>query len=125
MTPTRVGPVDRFEPGRVTAVADGAVVIVRRGAEVTAFRNRCGHQDSPIDGGWLRDGRLICPQHFWAFDPATGADCRGGTPLEPVAVAVVDGEVVVDVPAAETPVSIREQLLAHARTWTREVSHDT
>lgn len=117
-----VGAVVDFDVGRCTAVADASVVVVRTVEGISAFVNRCGHQDSPIDGGWLRDGRLICPQHFWAFDPRTGEDCRGGDPLRAVPVAVRDGRVVVTPPAPETPVSIRDQLLAHARAWNREAA---
>jgi nitrite reductase/ring-hydroxylating ferredoxin subunit len=93
---------------------DGVRFEVRRGGEtlaafavrfdgrVHAFVNRCAHV--PVELDW-QPGRffdadgivLICSTHGALYDPATGGclggPCRGGR-LEPVAVAEVDGLVV-------------------------------
>lgn len=114
------GPVEALPDDRCTAVAGGAAVVVRTSSGVRAFVNVCGHQESPIDGGWIHDGRLVCPNHFWAFDPVTGENCREGAGLQPLPVEVVDGRVRVTVPGAAPAPSLREQMLAHARTWRRD-----
>lgn len=39
---------------------------------------RCPHKQQPLAEGLLRDGCLVCPGHWYAFDLATGA-CRNAT----------------------------------------------
>lgn len=79
----------------------GAVLVVRRGDEVTAWSNVCPHAGLPLtlpDGrGLLHKGEtLVCPVHGASFD-AAGGDCTGGPAagdrLTPVPVDVVDGVV--------------------------------
>ena len=77
---------------------------IRFDGRVHAFVNRCAHVAVELD--W-RPGQffdadgivLICSTHGALYDPATGeclgGPCRGGG-LEPVAVAEVDGQVVVE-----------------------------
>jgi nitrite reductase/ring-hydroxylating ferredoxin subunit len=35
--------------------------------------NQCLHVGSPLDGGAVLDGDVICPWHGWRYDLATGA----------------------------------------------------
>ncbi len=59
-----------------------SVLLLRRGEEVLAFRNRCPHQQLPLEGASYDPdtGRLRCPWHQYTFDVASGqcvheADC--------------------------------------------------
>ncbi|HSD54154.1 MAG TPA: Rieske 2Fe-2S domain-containing protein [Burkholderiales bacterium] len=75
---------------------------IRFGGEVHAYLNRCAHVGVELDwqpGQFFdADGMvLICSTHGALYDPATG-ECRGGPcrggGLERVAVAEIDGQVV-------------------------------
>lgn len=35
--------------------------------------NQCLHVGSPLDGGAIVDGMVLCPWHGWAYDLETGA----------------------------------------------------
>jgi nitrite reductase/ring-hydroxylating ferredoxin subunit/alkylhydroperoxidase/carboxymuconolactone decarboxylase family protein YurZ len=70
------GEVGHFE-------ADGRAVFVYRQAEaLRVYDSRCPHQVTNIPHLALKDGRLTCPKHHWAFDIATG-ECveKGDRPL--------------------------------------------
>ncbi|MTJ79490.1 MAG: Rieske 2Fe-2S domain-containing protein [Telmatospirillum sp.] len=86
------------------------VVLVRWGRRVIGYHNRCPHGGVPLD--WERGQfldphygtRLMCGKHGALFNLADGlcvdGPCRGER-LEPVPLAVVDGDVcVVGVPLA-------------------------
>jgi nitrite reductase (NADH) small subunit len=75
----------------------------------------CPHKQTPLADGLVRDGCLVCPGHWYAFDLATGA-CRTATetalPLHP---AVEEGGMLyADVPV-EPRLSWSERLRAHAQ----------
>ena len=65
--PVPIGRLDDVPTDRCIAVADGRAVAVRVGDEVCAYRNRCLHQDSPLAGGWVRDGVLMLPAPLLAL----------------------------------------------------------
>jgi nitrite reductase (NADH) small subunit len=56
---------------------------------IRALDNECPHRGGPLAEGMIEDGKLICPWHAWAFDPATGAT---GSSQERVAVYPVSVE---------------------------------
>jgi nitrite reductase/ring-hydroxylating ferredoxin subunit len=114
-----VGSIDMVPSDRCIAVGDGSVVVVRVGDGVCAYRNRCLHQDSPLAEGWVRDGVLTCPQHFWRYDVNDGRHVGGRGSLDRVDVEVQDGRVTVMLPDPPAPMSLREQLLARASTYDR------
>jgi len=67
---------------------------------------------------------LSCPLHFWRYRVTTGRLIGGDSPdegpqLDSVPVDVIDGEVFVDVPDPEAPMSFRERQLKHAAEWKR------
>lgn len=111
-----------------TAIGDPSsiksVVVVRIGEEVCAFHNRCLHQDSPLAGGWVRDGVLSCPLHFWRYRMPDGEQVSGQPGglqgLESLPVEVVDGEVFITVPDPGPSLSVREQLLSRASAYDRD-----
>jgi len=68
------------DPGLLgVALEDGTrVVLVRRGAQVTALEDACPHQAMPLSAGeLLPDGTVECPWHGARFDGATGRCVRG------------------------------------------------
>jgi nitrite reductase (NADH) small subunit len=40
---------------------------------IRALDNECPHRGGPLAEGMIEGGKLVCPWHAWAFDPATGA----------------------------------------------------
>lgn len=115
------GPIDELPLDECRAIGDGRAVVVRTDRGVVAFPNRCLHQDSPLVGGWVRAGVLTCPLHFWRYRVDDGSLVGGGVGdrLECLPVTIVEGEVRVDVPGDAPASSLREQLLARARTYDR------
>lgn len=116
----RAGPVDAIPVnGAVTVRAGGReVAVFNLGDRLVAVDHRCAHRGGPIAEGHVREGIVTCPWHWWRYDLSTGE--RLGAPgirLGTYRVRVVEGEVVVEVPPAEEPGSIRELLLRHAREW--------
>lgn len=114
------GPLDAVPEGRCVVTADGSAIVARVGDEVRAYRNVCLHQASPLEGGWVRDGVITCPLHFWRYDFDDGAHRGGNGALESYPVSVVDGELLVDVPDRGPARSLREQLLARAEGYDRD-----
>lgn len=70
----RVGTLSELTEGSQTAVCvDGlSVVVVRDGGEFFALRNNCTHQDFPLLGGEVTQGKITCRKHGAKFELATG-----------------------------------------------------
>lgn len=91
------GPVERFEPGSVTAFREGHFYLVRlEDGGFLALHRKCTHLGCTVP--WIEDEqRFVCPCHASAFDmrgdvinaPATRA-------LDLFAVSVENGIVTVD-----------------------------
>jgi nitrite reductase (NADH) small subunit len=58
---------------------------------IRGLDNECPHRGGPLAEGMIEDGKVVCPWHAWAFDPATGATTAS---QERVAIypITVDGE---------------------------------
>jgi nitrite reductase (NADH) small subunit len=39
---------------------------------ITAMDNVCLHRGGPLGQGTIEKGKVVCPWHGWAWDPATG-----------------------------------------------------
>jgi 3-phenylpropionate/trans-cinnamate dioxygenase ferredoxin component len=91
---------DLPDPGlRSVALPNGdRVVLIRRGATVTALTDECSHQAMPLSAGDIcADGTVECPWHGARFDATTGV-CRRGPAMDDVAsyeVRIEDGRVLV------------------------------
>ncbi|MBD3784331.1 MAG: Rieske (2Fe-2S) protein [Micrococcales bacterium] len=115
------GRLEDLPADHAVAVGDGSVVVVRSGGTACAFRNRCLHKENPLAGGRVHEGTVLsCPHHFWQYDLPSGRHLggRGVLPSYPVEVTA-DGEVLLEVPDPPPAMSMRERLLAHARSWER------
>jgi nitrite reductase (NADH) small subunit len=70
--------------------------------EVRALDNSCPHIGGPIVDGAIDDGCVLCPWHGWRFVLETGRHRTvfGDLPgIESYPARVVDGEVVMGLPA--------------------------
>jgi nitrite reductase/ring-hydroxylating ferredoxin subunit len=117
-----IGPVTSVPDDMCIEVAGGRAVVLRVGDEVCAYRNRCAHQDSPLAGGLVRNGVLSCPMHFWRYHADSGQLIGTHRALEGFPVDVVDGQAFVELPDAPPALSLREQLLARARSYDRDAA---
>ena len=82
-------------PVRLVRSPDGTVL---------AIGPSCPHLDAPLDRAEVEDGTVLCPRHWYAYDPASGRNLHpalDGAPSLPVhPVEVRDGIVHVAVPSA-------------------------
>jgi len=76
---------------------------------------RCPHRQTPLVDGLIRDGCLVCPGHWYAFDLESG-ECRTAaeTPLALHPVVDDDGTLYAEV-TVQPQLSWSERLRAHAR----------
>jgi nitrite reductase (NADH) small subunit len=86
---------------RCVRVGGVAIAVFRTSTgQVFALRDQCPHRGGPLSQGIVHGTRVTCPLHDWVIDLATGcatgAD-EGATPT--FAARIVDGRVVLDVPA--------------------------
>ena len=91
------GPVERFEPGSVTAFAEGRFYLARLAdGGFLALHRKCTHLGCSVP--WKADEqRFACPCHASAFD-IRGDVVNAPAPraLDLFAVTIRDGEVIVD-----------------------------
>ena len=81
---------------------DGHDILVGNAAgSFFAVQNRCTHQDSPLEGGRIRNGLIACPLHGVMFDVRTGCGRgqMGRVPLRTFALRVEDGRIEVSLAA--------------------------
>jgi nitrite reductase/ring-hydroxylating ferredoxin subunit len=108
-------PVETFTPDASIALADlpvGAIRPVARTVcvarmkedEVVAVSRYCPHSGGDLTGGWIDEGKIVCPLHCLPFDPATGASpCESLRALRRFPCEVRNGRVHVRVDGAGEP----------------------
>jgi 3-phenylpropionate/trans-cinnamate dioxygenase ferredoxin subunit len=63
---------------KLISVAEKQIILLKRGEQVYAFTARCPHAGAPLCDGWLdAQGRIVCPDHKYRFDPANGRNTSG------------------------------------------------
>ena len=100
---------------RWTVEHDGrSYLVLDLGDRLVVTDALCPHKKNPLVDGLLRDGTLVCPGHWYAFDLATGA-CRTArdTELALHPVVEVDGRLYAEVDV-QPQLSWSERLRAHA-----------
>ena len=73
----------RVTIGKVSDIPEGeAVVVTARNKDVAVFRTNgqlfaiddlCPHMGASLSGGYVEDGCVTCPWHYWRFRLADGA----------------------------------------------------
>lgn len=99
-----VSTLDEIAVGTMREVqVDGtAVLLVRLEDGVRALGARCPHFGAPLADGLLSDGRIVCPWHHACFSAKTGdlLEPPSHDGLTSYPVRVVDGQILVTVPAS-------------------------
>jgi cytochrome b6-f complex iron-sulfur subunit len=91
------GPIERFEPGTVTAIPDGGFFIVRlEDGGFLALHRKCTHLGCSVP--WdAEQNRFACPCHASAFDMRGDViSAPAPRPLDLFPVAIENGVVKVD-----------------------------
>jgi nitrite reductase/ring-hydroxylating ferredoxin subunit len=117
-THVTVGALDGLPPGSAREVESNGwrIAVFNLGGELVAVEGRCLHRGGPLADGYVTNGIVMCPWHWWRYDLRTG--CRLDDPsvrLVRYPVSVVDGSVRVEVPPRLPVESIRDRLLRLAR----------
>ena len=83
------------------SVGERRVGLLKRNGAVNAFAAKCPHASAKLCDGWLdAQGRIVCPEHKYRFDPVNGRNTSGeGYKLFTYQVEVRDGEIFVGLPA--------------------------
>jgi len=82
-----------FEVKKAVVVSSsfGQVLWVKQDEEIHAFKNRCPHQNKPLNNCWLSENQIVCPFHRFHFSIENG---RGhGTSLFKYDVKIEGGKV--------------------------------
>ena len=86
-----------------------------------ALDNGCVHAGGPLSEGTVSEGVVTCPWHWWRYDVSNGLRLGSDAIHQPSYPTSIEGEsVVVELPSPKRPMSLREQLLEHAREWNRD-----
>lgn len=52
--------------------------LLKKDQSISAFAALCPHAGAALCAGWLdAQGRIVCPDHKYRFDPATGRNTSG------------------------------------------------
>lgn len=119
----RICPLDELPDGEARAASAGnaELAVFNVDGNVYALDNQCRHANGPLAEGTVVDGVVTCPWHWWRYDIETGRRLGSDEIVQPkYEAAVEDGMIVVEVPDPQPELSMRDQLLAHAREWKRD-----
>ena len=76
---------------------DKTICVANANGTITAMDNVCLHRGGPLGQGVIEGGKVVCPWHGWAWDPATGA--AGHNPNAKVSVypiRIENGDVMIE-----------------------------
>jgi len=106
MADFRVCPLAELTPGTMKVIhptPDLPIGVFNAGGELFAIEDRCSHDDGPLcEGDWDPDDCIVvCPRHGSNFSLRTGkaVTLPAYIPVDTYPVKVVDGDVVVELPA--------------------------
>jgi len=83
-----------FPVGTIRAASKSVCIARLTPTEFAAVARRCSHMGGDLAGGWIQDGRIVCPLHALPYDPHTGASpCESVKPLRRFPCEVRDDHV--------------------------------
>lgn len=93
------GPIEiaDFPVGDIRALSKTVCVARLGNDEFAAVSRHCPHAGGDLTGGWIDDGKIVCPLHSMTFDPETGASpCSALKPLRRYSCRIQNGKVSVN-----------------------------
>ncbi len=80
------------------ACGDKTFCVANVNGTITAMDNVCLHRGGPLGQGVIEGGKVVCPWHGWAWDPATGAATHSAnTKVAVYPIKIENGDVVVEI----------------------------
>jgi nitrite reductase (NADH) small subunit len=65
---------------------------------ITAMDNVCLHRGGPLGQGVIEKGKVVCPWHGWAWDPATGQAAHNpNAKIAVYPIKIENGEVMIEI----------------------------
>jgi 3-phenylpropionate/trans-cinnamate dioxygenase ferredoxin component len=61
-----------INPYQRVDIEDDSILLIQLNNAYYAIKNRCTHQDAPLDGGEIEGDEIICPLHGARFCIKTG-----------------------------------------------------
>lgn len=59
-------------------VGNKQIAVLKRAGNIFAFAAKCPHAGARLCDGWLDiQGRIVCPDHKYRFDPVNGRNTSG------------------------------------------------
>jgi nitrite reductase (NADH) small subunit/3-phenylpropionate/trans-cinnamate dioxygenase ferredoxin subunit len=96
----RVGELKDGECGTL-CVERKTIAVFRVGDEYFAIDNMCPHMGAELSGGFVEDGVVTCPWHYWRFRLADGAWADNPRiKIGSYPVRIVNDEIHVEIPDA-------------------------
>ena len=94
----RVGDLKEGESGTVS-VGRKVIAVFRSGDAFFAIDNMCPHMGAELSGGFVENGIVTCPWHYWRFRLNDGAWADNPRiKIGSYPVHIVEGEIHVEVP---------------------------
>jgi nitrite reductase (NADH) small subunit len=82
---------------REYACGDRMICIANVEGRLRAMDNVCLHRGGPLGQGVIDEGKLVCPWHGWAFDPATGEALHNRAAKVPIyPIKIENGDVLIE-----------------------------
>jgi len=71
----QAGSVHDLKPGkgRKIRINKKSIALFKYKNNIFAIQNRCPHQNADLADGYIKEGRVYCMLHQWAFDLNSGA----------------------------------------------------
>src|SRR5438309_9619318 len=76
---------------------DKTICVANVNGTITAMDNVCLHRGGPLGQGVIEKGKVVCPWHGWAWDPATGRGPAPGVMIAIYQIKIENGDVIVDI----------------------------
>ena len=67
------GQLPRFGEAKEFSAGGRTLCVANVDGVIRALDNECPHRGGPLAEGMIEGGKVVCPWHAWAWDPATGA----------------------------------------------------
>ena len=71
----QAGSVHDLKPGkgRKIRINKKSIALFKYKNDIFAIQNRCPHQNADLADGYIKEGKVYCMLHHWAFDLDSGA----------------------------------------------------
>jgi len=77
---------------------DKLICVANVNGTITAMDNVCLHRGGPLGQGVIEKGKVVCPWHGWAWDPATGQAVHNpAAKLGLYPLKIENGEVMIEI----------------------------